>query len=109
MEVEIPRLPKFRRMPGRILIERRQRKPIGRLSAHFRGYWEGTAQNDKSGTRVCRWEVQCGALGRVGPNQPWKAWCRNGEGFASTMTSHGGILIVLESSEVSLGRPAEKH
>jgi hypothetical protein len=28
MDVEIPRLPKFRRIPGRLLIERRKRKPI---------------------------------------------------------------------------------
>jgi hypothetical protein len=28
---------------------------------------------------------------------------------ASTMTSYGDILVVLESGEVSLGRPAEKH
>jgi hypothetical protein len=34
---------------------------------------------------------------------------REGDGFASTITSHGGILIVLESGEVSLGRPAENN
>jgi hypothetical protein len=28
MDVEIPRLPTFRRIPGRILIERRKRKPM---------------------------------------------------------------------------------
>jgi hypothetical protein len=30
-------------------------------------------------------------------------------GIREYNVSHGGILIVLESGEVSLGRPAEKH
>src|ERR1700730_17583451 len=51
MEVEMPRLPKFRRMPGRILIERRKRKPMFELSAYFSGCWEATAQNERRGVR----------------------------------------------------------
>ena len=38
-------LPEVQAMPGRILTARLNHKPITRLSAHFSGHWEATAQN----------------------------------------------------------------
>jgi hypothetical protein len=39
MLVLTPRLPKFRRMPGRILTERLKRKPMPALSMDASGDW----------------------------------------------------------------------
>jgi hypothetical protein len=46
----MPRLPKLRRTPGRILIERRNRKPMSQLSLNSRKELKRTAHNQKHRT-----------------------------------------------------------